>query len=213
MEAAKKIWAMMRKWEYAAYCIGRRCRLRNKDFTIISSNCVGGVIYHDLGLKFRTPTVNLTISMSNMVRLAENLKWYMDQELVRCPHLEEKVGCPVGLLGGIPVNFVHYKTFKVGKEKWDERKRRINWDRIVIIGTERGDCDYETLRAFDSLPWPNKVVFTHVDYPEFSSAYHIHGFEDEKELGGVVEGRPQRLFRRYIDEFDYVSFLNQIIET
>ena len=28
-------------------------------FSIISSNCVGGVISHDLGLRFESPTVNL----------------------------------------------------------------------------------------------------------------------------------------------------------
>lgn len=28
----------------------RRKGLQNKDFTILSSNCAGGVIYHDLGL-------------------------------------------------------------------------------------------------------------------------------------------------------------------
>lgn len=27
-------------------------KLKNKNFTIFSSNCVGGVIYHSLGLRF-----------------------------------------------------------------------------------------------------------------------------------------------------------------
>ena len=30
-----------------------RNRLSNENITIISANCVGGVIYHDLGLKFK----------------------------------------------------------------------------------------------------------------------------------------------------------------
>lgn len=102
MGAKINLWELMRKLEYAVYCVRRRCHLRNTDFTIISSNCIGGVIYHDLGLRFQTPTVNLTIGMPDMVKLAGNLKWYMNQELVRCPQLEEKAGCPVGLLGEIP---------------------------------------------------------------------------------------------------------------
>lgn len=32
-----------------------RLRLRNKDFTLITSNCVGGIIYHELGLPFLSP--------------------------------------------------------------------------------------------------------------------------------------------------------------
>jgi uncharacterized protein (DUF1919 family) len=36
-----------------------RSRLTNKEVTIFSSNCIGGVIYHDLGLRFMSPTINL----------------------------------------------------------------------------------------------------------------------------------------------------------
>ena len=38
-----------------------------------------------------------------------------------------------------------------------------------------------------------KVVFTRVDYPEFSSSFHIQGFEDQPELGMVLGYRPQLL--------------------
>ena len=36
-----------------------RIKLKNKDFSIISSNCNGGVILSDLNIKFNTPTINL----------------------------------------------------------------------------------------------------------------------------------------------------------
>ena len=39
------------KWE--------RSKLKNSDFTIISNTCIAGKIYHDLGLRFLTPTINL----------------------------------------------------------------------------------------------------------------------------------------------------------
>ena len=32
-----------------------RLRLKNKDFSLFSSNCNGGCICHDLGLAFRSP--------------------------------------------------------------------------------------------------------------------------------------------------------------
>lgn len=31
-------------------------RLKNKDFSILTNHCMGGIIYHDLGLKFLSPT-------------------------------------------------------------------------------------------------------------------------------------------------------------
>ena len=40
--------------------------LKNRDIPIISANCVGGVIYHDLGLAFNSPTINLFLVLQIM---------------------------------------------------------------------------------------------------------------------------------------------------
>ena len=58
-----------------------RNRLRNENITIISANCVGGVIYHDLGLKFNSPTVNLYFNASDYVKFVSNLTYYLQCEL------------------------------------------------------------------------------------------------------------------------------------
>lgn len=52
-----------------------------------------------------------------------------------------------------------------------------------------------------------------MDYPEFPPAFHITGFEGQLELGMVLGWRPQRLRQRYLDEFDYVPFLDGTVET
>ena len=57
-------------------------KLKNSDFTIISSNCLGGVISHKLGLKFMSPTVNLFIEPSSFVKFCKNLTYYFEQPLV-----------------------------------------------------------------------------------------------------------------------------------
>ena len=36
-------------------------RIRNHDFSIITSNCCGGWIYHMLGMRFDSPTINTWI--------------------------------------------------------------------------------------------------------------------------------------------------------
>ena len=55
--------------------------LKNKDFTIISHNCVGGVIYHDLGLKFNTPTINLFFMAKDFIKFCNNLIHYLNCEM------------------------------------------------------------------------------------------------------------------------------------
>lgn len=190
-----------RKW----YIKRKLFRLKNKNFTIIASDCNGTFMYYDLGLPFLSPTINLTIGMSDFVKMLENLEWYMEQEITE---VIGEYSCPRGLLGDIKICFVHYATFEEGKQKWEERKKRINWDNIFIVGAEKGDCTYETLKRFEQLPYKNKVILTHIEYPEFRSAYYIKGFEDQKELGTTTNFKDRFLRRRYLDDFDYVDFLN-----
>lgn len=201
MNAADRI----REWEWELCKIRKRKRLKNKSFSIISSNCSGTCIYHDLKCQFSSPTINLSIEMNDFVRMVKSLKWYMEQRLVQIKSGERY---PVGLLGDVRVRFMHYKTFDEAAQKWDERKKRINWDNLFIIGTDRAGCTYETIKDFEKLPYANKVIFTHVRYPEFPSAYYIKGFEKEKELGIIVDFKKQFFKRRFLDDFDYIKFLN-----
>lgn len=195
----------IRNIEWMLYKRKRRKQLINSDFSIISSNCIGTFMYKDLGLPYLSPTINLSIGMNDFVKMAENLRWYMDQELIQAKTKEEY---PVGLLGDVKIRFIHYKTFEKAAQKWGERKKRINWDSLFIAGTEKDGCTYETIRRFEQLPYKNKVIFTRVIYPEFPSAYYIKGFEEEKELGVITFFKEQFLKRRYLDDFDYVKFLN-----
>ena len=142
-----RLWEYFKNLEWAWYKERRRNRLQQWDVTIIASNCVGTIMYHDLGLPFRTPTINLTVSMRDLVKMAGNLRWYMEQELTECA-LPGDVDWPAGLLGDIQVNFVHYASFAEAVERWEERKKRINWDRIVLVGAERDEAA--------AVPWLEK---------------------------------------------------------
>lgn len=195
--------------EWKQYKKRKFSRLKNKDFTVIASNCSGTMMYYDLGLPFLSPTINLTIGMNDFVRMVENLKWYMGQEIAES---KDENGHPAGLLGDIKINFIHYTTFEEAIQKWNERKNRINWDNLFIIGMERGDCSYETMKRFNQLPYKNKVLFTHVEYPEFQSAYYIKGFEEQSELGTITNFKNHFWRRRYLDDFDYVKFFNRTNE-
>ena len=195
--------------EWEMYKKRKRNKLKNQDFSIIGPDCNASFIYYDLGLKYLTPTVNLAIPMDDFVKMIGNLEWYMEQEITE---IKDAGKCPAGLLGDVRINFVHYKTFAEGVKKWEERKKRICWDNLFIMGTERGSCNYETLQRFEQLPYKNKVLFTKKEYPEFPSTYYIKGFEQEKELGVLLNFKKQFLKRRYLDDFDYVSFLNRPVE-
>lgn len=51
-----------------------RKRLKNKNFSLITNNCTGGFIYHDLGLRFNSPTINLFFYKDHFFTFLEHLE-------------------------------------------------------------------------------------------------------------------------------------------
>lgn len=182
-----------------------RMKLKNKTPTIISNSCKGTFMYHDLNLKFNSPTINLFFTADDYIKFLEQMDFYLSLEL-----LEDKNDIkeyPVGMLGDIKIYFMHYKTFEEAKNKWEERCKRIDKKNIHIIMDEGKDCTYDILKRFNQLKYKYKVVFTHKDYPEFESAFYIKGFENIgycKELFNYDDSK----IKRYYENFDYISFLN-----
>lgn len=192
--------------EWRLYKELRRLRLKNRDATIIASNCNGEFIYYDMRLPFLTPTINLSFDMNDYVKLLENLRWYMEQPITPC--VDERFDYPCGMLADVEIRFNHYKTFEEAVAKWEKRKQRINWDNLYIIAIDGDNCTEESLRRFDALPYAHKVIFTHLPRPDIHSAFYLPGFENQTGVGVALDFRKQFLIRRYLDAFDYVAFLN-----
>lgn len=197
---------LFQRVEWRLYKEFKRRKLKNTTPTIISSNCNGEFWYYDMKLKFLSPTINLSFDMNDYVKMLENLRWYMEQQIL--PYEDNRFEFPTGKLADIEIRFNHYNTFDEAVAKWDERKKRIDWDNLFILGIDGDNCSYKTMQRFDKLPYKNKVIFTHIPYPEIESSYYISGFENEKGVGVLLDFKKQFLVRRYLDDFDYVSFLN-----
>lgn len=140
--------------------------------TIISNNCTGGAVLHELAMEFKTPTINLQILPEQFREFCANLSYYMKQDLIEChtftPYEEAMLrkmfggvpDMPFGLLEDIIVCFQHYETFDEAKEKWDERKARIDYDHIGYIFHARGPEYAKEADDFIREELPNSLVIT-----------------------------------------------------
>lgn len=196
---------LIQRTEWYLYKKAKKLRLKNRDFSIISSNCNGSFVYHDMGLRFLTPTVNLSFEMNDFVEFLTDIHYYLSLDLVECE--DDRYNFPTGMLGDIELRFNHFKTFDSAKQKWDERKQRINWNNLFIMAIDGDGCTYESMLRFDKLPY-RKVIFTHKPYPEIESSYYIKGYEDDIGVGVLIDFKKQFWIRRQLDDFDYISFLN-----
>ena len=155
--------------------------------TFISQNCIGGVLYHDLGLQFLSPTINTFIPEPGFVKMVLNLRYYIEQELV----IRWGEEYPIGMLDDVEVHFMHYETCKEAKESWEKRKARINWDKIFVIGTDRDGFDEAVYEQWMQIPYP-KILFT--AHPEFTEdAVCFPEYAEDGQIGDLI---PERKFYR-----------------
>ena len=174
--------------------------------TIFCSNCVGGIISHNLGLKFMSPTVNLNISNADFIKIVTNFDYYLNCELVYNPKRSAEADCPVGMLDDVEIDFIHYKTFDEAKEKWNERKKRINFDNLFIIML-LGPKEMNKFEQLDKVKCKRKIALTPCDIPGYDFAFPLKQYEG-KAFVSQIAGLSFDGFRPFEKEFDYVAWLN-----
>lgn len=187
----------------------KRLTEKIKTTSIISMNCTGGVLSHNLGLQFLSPTVNLYMRAEDFIRFCENLSHYVGiDKFENCTdkNVIEDRTYPIAYLGDLILYLVHYSSVEEAEMKWNERKQRINWDNIAIIDTDREGMTEELKDRFEKLPY-RKVMFVNKPDEKHTSCYYLQGFESDDCVGIITDSIGWKGMRP-IDQFDYVSFLD-----
>lgn len=152
--------------------------------SLISQNCIGGIIYHDANQRFLSPTVNLYILPKDFIKFVNNLDYYLSLT----PNVKMGKDYPIGTLGDIKINFMHYSSPEEAVEKWEERKQRINFDKIFVIMVERDGFDDEDFKEFLKIKYP-KILFTRNEKHISNNSVYLKKFKNEKELPDIIPGR------------------------
>lgn len=191
-----------------------RKRLHNANFTILCNNCNGGIICHELGQRFNSPTVNMFFYNDHFIRFCEDLDYYLSCELYPCANPNHKptdIEYPIMNLGEgekmLELHFLHYKTVEDVVDTWKRRLARINRHNMFILFTHFDPAIDEWVERVDRLPFKHKASLVNKSYTEIKSAIYIPGYETEG-LGNLG------LFRNLVggkrmDGWDFVGWLNK----
>lgn len=192
----------------------RRLRLKNKTPSIICNNCIGGIIYHDMGLKFLSPTINLWFTCEDFIKFVRNLEYYTSCEIEQI--FTENRNYPVGIMRRgeetVKVYFMHYGTFEKALNKWRERAKRINYDNIYVImeNSDSTDPEDSVCRDFFSLDCKNKMMLTGIkSLKDNENACVMKLFDSNYVKGDILSYKNEISLKRKLDDFDYISFLNK----
>lgn len=185
-----------------------RTRIKNQQFSIICPTCIGGVIYHRLGMKFLSPTINLWMNRRDFIKLVQNLQYYMKQEL---RFVESEYNYPVAELGendGVKIFFNHAKTEEEARKSWNSRRGRINYSNLYIIAYDGDNITREDILELEQIACKRLIVLSEHKYQNIAYVKTIQkpavsrlndcSFLD-KDLWG---------FRTFEKQFDFVAWLN-----
>lgn len=165
--------------------LARRLRqhFAQRDFSFISSNCLGGRFSQLLDVQYRSPTVGLYFYPGDFLNFVSDLPRNLQADVDADEPSSAQQGYPVGVVNACKIHFMHYASFAAAKQKWNERKSRVDLAKAIFIFTDRDGATYQDLLAFDELPFERKMLFVHRPYPELRSAIYIKGFERAGQVG------------------------------
>lgn len=186
-------------------------KLKNSNFTILCSNCIGGCIYHRLEQQFLSPTVNCFMTTQDFIQFCVHLDYYLEQEL---HFIQSAHNYPVGQLRGvdkiptITIHFNHDEHEESAMQDWNRRKARINRNNLYIILYMLDGVTIEEVKLLEKCTCNNKVLLTSKPIPEISWSYHIEPVYRSQYpfsyLGKDILG-----LRTFEKKFDFVGFLNK----
>lgn len=137
--------------------------IKNKEITIISNNCFGGMFYKHYGLKFNSPTIGLFIRPSEYIKFLECLPQIVGGGYTLIEKTAAEVKWPVGVLHvnqsneDVEINFMHYKNFKEAETKWNRRMSRIDLEHAIIFLMHTPLLMHTDLERYENIKYGTKI--------------------------------------------------------
>lgn len=179
------------------------------DFTLLTSDCMAGLIYHTMGRQFLSPTINMSINDSDFIKLLSNFDYYFEHDI----EFIESLHYPIGYIGEggkrIEIKFEHYKTTDEAREKWYARRKRMTNNIFAVVADQNlTDIQIEQFRHLeDYLPIKRKVMFTWDPKRADGKEMFCVKSYGRKRIKNWSKIRKDG-YRDYEVFFDYVAWLN-----
>lgn len=184
-------------------------KLKFTNFTIISNNCFGGIFYRNNALDYLSPTCGLFFIGKEYIKFIYNLRHYLEIDEINEIRIDEsqysdylkkiQYNGIIGKIDDLEICFLHYKNIQECNDKWNRRKKRINWNNIIYKFNDQNFCTYEDLKKFNEFDAINKICFTSKEYKEFNTI-QIKKFEKYEYVLDDIKS-----YKKYFDFYRYIN--------
>ena len=156
-----------------------------QNISFISQQCIGGIIYHDMEMKFLSPTINLYFKSTDFLKMVENLEFYINIPI----DIKTENGLIVGYLKDVRIIFLHNNNENLAKEKWEERKKRICFDKLFIICTDRDGFDDACFERFKKLKYPKALITRNEKWKDENFCIYLKKYKDDDCIPDTIPTR------------------------
>jgi uncharacterized protein (DUF1919 family) len=216
--SVEKLKSIQNKMMRKLYCNKVQMMNKNHDFTIIAQNCIGGVIYNNLGLEFKSPTINMFIEDENFIKLVGNLEHYLQvepQPVTDCfiDPIDSDISYPKICVDDVEICCLHYKDCNEAIEAWEKRCKRVNFENIYVIGNSWNmHSKKELVEELLRVSKYKTVVFTTEKYQD-ERCIQLPGTVWNLDERGIVRPNitdeiPGSYMKYFETFFDYISWIN-----
>ncbi len=136
-------------------------KIKQSNISILSDYCFAGLLYHNFGLRFNSPTINMYTENDNYIKFLSDVERYMKlpmeevENIVDEPYLGT-YALPRGRVGDVEWKFNHDITFDTAAERWSRGIGRFNSHNFIAVMTIRSE---EMAYRFNELPIKYKMGF------------------------------------------------------
>lgn len=184
--------------------INKYVRIKESVPSIFAPNCWGGITYNRLGLRFNSPLINMWEEHDDYLKLIADPHRYFSYDLkfVGMGHdMNSKKDYPIARCGDILLHFNHYCTFEEANSAWIRRKKRIDWNNVLVMFFHN---DPNKIEEFIHLEYKHKICFAPFDYNNdcvLSLKQQSNKALSKKEFWEIVNGLGRGMYL-YYDVFD-----------
>ena len=195
----------------------RAKKIKHTDFTIISNNCWGGMIYESYGLQKCSPTCGGFFYADDYIKFLSNLEEYLNEPLTFIKPEESKwkfdykhipnIGSfPIGRLKDVDIFFMHYDNEEEVINKWNRRCHRMNMDKLIVKFNDQNLCSQQNYIDFCRLPFKNKLFFTvRDDWPLVNDKKQYIKINQPGDEGHILASYEPFGKSKYIDMNEYIN--------
>jgi uncharacterized protein (DUF1919 family) len=155
------------------------------DVSVIASNCIGGVLCSDMGLKFNSPFVNCYFEPDHFLYLLENFDDCINDK----PYFAKSGEYVTATINGVVMHFIHDKDPKIVQLAYERRISRIHHSKRFIIATDRDGWSELHMSRFASIKTAKCFFTSNPEWSNFEFSVFFPEYSDLKCVPDLILGR------------------------